>query len=85
MELPFAGHQFSTLKIPALPADIVEEETASTVAPELQAKASKQDDQAPAYSELTFMVHQLPLTKTTEGRASQTLPGESAGEKKRRY
>ena len=54
VELPSAGfyeytsgQQFRILRMPALPAGSVEEETAS-VAPELRAIASKQDDQARA-------------------------------------
>ena len=69
------------LKTPALPAGSVEEEV-PPVAPELQAIASKQDGQARALSELTFLVQQLLHTRTTEGRASQALPTESDSDRK---
>ena len=65
--------------MPALPAGSVAEE-AVPVAPKLQAMAFKQDDQARALSELTFLVQQLLQTRTTEGQASQALPTESGGQ-----
>ena len=67
--------------MPALPTGSVEEE-AAPVAPELQAIASKQDDQARAHSELIFLVQQLLQTRTTEEQASQALPTESGGARK---
>ena len=67
--------------MPALPAGSVEEETAP-VAPELQAIATKQDDQARALLELIFLVQQLLQTMTTEGQVSPALPKESGGARK---
>ena len=64
-----------------LPAGSVEEE-AAPVAPELQAIASKQDDQARTLSELTFLLQQLLQTRAAEGQASQALPTESDGARK---
>ena len=66
--------------MPVLPAGSVEEE-AATVAPELQAIASEQDDQARALSELA-LVQKLLQARTTEGQASQGLPTESGGARK---
>ena len=64
-----------------IPAGSVEEE-AAPVALKLQAIASKQNDQARALSELTFLVQQLLQTRTTEGQASRALPTESGGSRK---
>ena len=64
----------------AKPAGSVEEE-AAPVEPELQAIASKQDNQSRALSELPFLVQQLLHTRTTEEQASQALPTELGARK----